>query len=497
MAAETIRVLLIDDERRFRETSQRFLKGRGFDVIEAENGKSALDRLAKNPVDLILLDLKMPVMGGEDFIKVAKPLYPEIPIIVITGHGSMDSAVDCMKKGAYDFLSKPFDLDQLVLTMQRAIEKRDLERKAKQYQEEIVRNLLDLNTEKKRLQTIFNCIANGIMVTNKDLEIVLYNPALSQLLDLSAPIQCPTPVSEVIRDPSFLETLKRIQGGEADHRDFISQEIHMGDRILRAVSAANLEPDRHVFWTVAGSVTVLDDITVFKQLDQMKSDFVNMVAHELRSPLVSIRQLQSVIAEGLAGPLQEKQEELIKRGIRKIDALLGLINDLLDVAKLEAGRLVQRKVPTDAGALIEDMVALMEPRAREQGITLSYTRENLKPLLADPKNIEEIFNNLLSNAMNYSPDGGEVKISARVAGDFIEIKVSDSGVGIPPEEVPKIFEKFYRVKDPRTRHVTGTGLGLSIVKGIVTAHRGFIEVESEVNRGTTFRILLPVMKDES
>jgi len=497
MTDETIRVLLVDDERRFRETSQRFLKGRGFDVVPAENGQVALDKLKRNSVDLILLDLKMPVMGGEDFLEAARPLYPEIPVIVITGHGTLDIAVACMKKGAYDFVTKPFELEQLVLTMKRAVEKRNLERKAKQYQEEIVQNLLDLNTEKKRLETIFSCIADGIMVTDRNLEIVLHNEALAQLLDLPGPIQGPVPVSEVIKDEAFIETLKRIQQGDAGRREFLSQEIRLGNRILRAISAANLEPERHVFWTVSGAVTVLEDITVFKQLDQMKSDFVNMVAHELRSPLVSIRQIQSVLAEGLAGPLQEKQEDFVKRGIRKIDALLALINDLLDVARLEAGRLVQRQVPVDVGRLIEETAALLEPRARAQGITLQVSCENLRPVLADPKNMEELLNNLLSNALNYSPDGGEVRLSAKGAGDFVEISVSDQGVGIAPEEVPKIFDKFYRVKHPKTRHVTGTGLGLSIVKGIVEAHRGFMDVESAVNRGTTFRILLPVMKDES
>jgi two-component system phosphate regulon sensor histidine kinase PhoR len=492
MSAETIKVLLVDDERRFRDTSQRFLKGRGFDVIQAENGQVALDTLKRNSVDLILLDLKMPVMGGEEFLRTARPLYPDIPVIVMTGHGTLDIAVECMKKGAYDFVTKPFELEQLVIAMERAVEKRDLERKARRYQEEIVQNLLDLNTDKKRLETIFNCVADGIMVTNKNLEIVLHNPALSRLLDLPGPIEGSVPVSEVINDDSLIETLKRIQKEEAGERQFISQEIRLGNKILRAISTANLEPDRRVFWTVSGAVTVIEDVTVFRQLDQMKSDFVNMVAHELRSPLVSIRQLQSVLSEGLAGPLQEKQMDFVNRGIRKIDALLGLINDLLDVAKLEAGRLVQRQVPTDIGRLIEEMVALMEPRAKDQGITIHYVCENLKPVLADPKNMEEILNNLLSNAINYSPDGGEVRIGAKVVGEFLEIKVSDQGVGIPPEEVPKIFEKFYRVKHPKTRNVAGTGLGLSIVKGIVEAHRGFIDVESVAAKGTTFRILLPI-----
>jgi two-component system, OmpR family, phosphate regulon sensor histidine kinase PhoR len=490
-------ILMVDDEVRFRETSRRLLNRLRYDVILAENGRAALDLLSKHSVDVILLDLKMPVMGGEEFLNTMRPSYPHIPVIILTGHGSVDVAVDCMTRGAYYYISKPVDPDLLILTIERALEKKRLEEQAKQLQEESVQNLLELSTEKKKLETIIQCLANGVMVTNKKMEVILHNPALLRLLGIPEEIQNPVLLSKLITDSTFLETLHRIQRGETEQQELISQEIRVGNRILMAISAPNLEPDRHVFWSVSGAVTVLEDITTFKQLDQMKSDFVNMVAHELRSPLVSIRQLQSVLAEGLAGPLQEKQEDFVRRGIKKIDALLGLINDLLDVARLEAGRLVQRQVPTDVGKIIEEMLALMAPRAKDQGITLSFALGALKPILADPKNIEEILNNLLSNAVNYSPTGGEVKISAKVIGDFMEIKVSDQGIGIPSEEMPKIFEKFYRVKDPKTRQVTGTGLGLSIVKGIVEAHRGSIEVESDVNVGTTFRVLLPVMKEEA
>ncbi|MCJ7597003.1 MAG: ATP-binding protein [Desulfobacterales bacterium] len=497
MGGGTISVLLVDDETRFRESFGRLLKGRGFEVILAENGQVALDALARDAVDLILLDLKMPVMGGEEFLRVAWPLYPTIPVIILSGHGTLPIAVDCMKKGAFDFVTKPFEIEELLLTMERAIERRDLERKARAYQEETVRSLLALNTEKKRLETMVNCIPNGIMMTNEKLEIVLHNPGFLRLLGLSGPVGCPVPLSQVIEEASLIEALKRIQRGESPQGELISQEITVGKRVLRAISAPNLELDRRVFWKVSGAVTALDDITVFKELDRVKSDFVNMVAHELRSPLVSIRQLQSVLAEGLAGPLSEKQAEFVKRGIKKIDALLGLINDLLDVARLEGGRLAQRQEPTDVGRVIEEVAALMEPRAKEQGIRLTSTCDHVRPVLADPKNIEEIVNNLLTNAINYSPEGGEVKVSARMAGDFVEIRVSDTGVGIAPEELPKIFQKFYRVKHPRTRQVSGTGLGLSIVKGIVESLQGSIDVESVVEKGTTFRLLIPAMKEET
>src|SRR4030042_760744 len=306
------------------------------------------------------------------------PQHADVPVIVITGHGSLDIAVNCMKKGVYDFITKPFDIPQLLLSIERALEKRKLERRAKDYQEETVQNLLDLSTEKKRLETIISCIANGIMVTNKNLEVVLHNPALLRLLEVTAPIANAVPVDTIVKDQALIETLKKIQSGEPLEKEFAAQEIRVGQRVLRAISAPTLEPERHVFWTVAGAVTVLEDITLFKQLDQMKSDFVNMVAHELRSPLVSIRQINSVLLEGLAGPLAEKQEDFVRRGMKKIDALLALITDLLDVASVEDGRLVQKQTAIDLSEAIEDMVLLMQLRAKEQGILLTHSCENMK-----------------------------------------------------------------------------------------------------------------------
>ncbi len=489
----TIKILFVDDEEPLRDRGQRLLTVRGYYVITAENGEKALEILAKEPVDIILLDLKMPVMGGEKVLEILSKRYPHVTAIIITGHGNIDTAVECMKKGAYDFITKPFDIDQLLLSIKRAADKINLEQQAKQLQDEMVRTLFDFNTEKKRLKTIINCIADGVMVTNRNLELVLHNPALMRLMEISEETKNPVPVARIINDESLISTLKKIQSGECSIDESISQEINVGTKALRAISAPTLGPDRNVFWTVAGAVTVFEDITAFKQLDQMKSDFVNMVAHELRSPLVSIRQLLSVLLEGLAGPLQEKQTDFVSRGTKKIDALLELINDLLDVAKIEAGRYVQHQVPTDIGQIIEEVVSLMESRAQERGISLTHSCQDLKPIQADPKNMEEIFNNLITNAINYSPEGGKVTITAKVAGEYMEIKVGDTGVGIPSEELPKIFDKFYRVKHPKTRQVTGTGLGLAIVKSAIEAHQGSIDVESVVDQGTIFRILLPVI----
>jgi signal transduction histidine kinase len=290
----------------------------------------ALDLLADETVDIILLDLKMPVMSGEEVLEKTQTQYPDIPVIIITGHGTIDTAVECMKQGAYDFITKPFQIDQFLLTINRAAEKRRLEKKALHYEEERLRNLYDLDLEKSRLKTIINCMANGVMVANRNLELVLHNPALMRLLEISEEVENPIPITQIINNEALITTLKQIQSDESSRDQFVSQEIEVGKNMLRAISAPALGPDDGV----VGTVTVLEDVTAFKQLDEMKSDFVNMVAHELRSPLVSIRQQNSVLLEGLAGPLQEKQTALLSRGIKKTDQLLELINDLLDIAKI-------------------------------------------------------------------------------------------------------------------------------------------------------------------
>ena len=189
------KILLVDDEKRFRETWHRRLTSRGYDVIIAENGQIALDILSNSQVNIIILERKISLISGEDTLEIVNTKYPNIPIIIITGHRSLDIAMACMKKGAYDFIAKPFEVDQLLLAIERAEDKKKLEQKAKQTQDELIRTLFDFNTEKKRLKTIINCLANGVMLTNRNLEVILHNPSLMRLLEISERIENPFPVS--------------------------------------------------------------------------------------------------------------------------------------------------------------------------------------------------------------------------------------------------------------------------------------------------------------
>jgi two-component system phosphate regulon sensor histidine kinase PhoR len=481
-------ILVVDDEQVIRDGLKRLLSG--YQVLTAENGQKALEVLSCEEVNIILCDLKMPVMGALEVLEAVNSRFPCLPLVVITGHGTVENAVECMRQGAYDFVTKPFSADHLMLIVKRAVEKEALERHNRLLQEEQARNLYDLSVEQSRLRTIINCMAEGVLVTNRDLEVVLHNPALMRMVDRLEATDQPATLEEYFADDNLIQGLKSFTEKSPEEAELISQELVKGKTYLRSLSA----PIRNANKELLGTVTVFHDITRFKELDAMKSNFVHMVSHELRSPLGTIKQQISVILEGLVGDVPEKQREMLSRSQARIQSLLELINDLLDVAKIESGHGFEEHVPLDLCHLLEDMVSFMQSKAQDQKVDLRLEIVGEIPLIqADRRSMEEVFNNLISNAINYSPDGGQVSVRVAPRENFLEIMVNDNGVGIDPEEVPKIFDKFYRVKHPKTRQVIGTGLGLAIVKGVIDSHRGSIDVESAPGVGTTFRILLPTM----
>ena len=485
-----VTVLVVDDEKVIRDGCNRILSSEGYQVLTAENGQDALEVLHSQSTNVILCDLKMPVMGALEVLEAVCRRYPDVPVIIITGHGTVESAVECMKKGAYDFITKPFRADHLVLVVKRALEKQALEFKAHQLQEERQRNLYDLAAEQSRIRTILTCMADGVLVTTRDLEVVLHNPACMRLLEFSSSVSPTGTLYDYVEDENLCEALKNLLKNTEKAVECVAQEFVRGQKHLRALSAPVFGPERQIL----GTVTVLQDITSFKELDQMKSDFVHQVSHELRAPLSAIKQQHTVILEGLAGEVTPKQQGLLRRAQDKIQGLLDMITDMLDVAKIESNRGVEEQVALKLTDIIEEAVTLMQPKAEEQGVSLKLELSPELPLVqAHARSMEEVFINLISNAINYSPDGGTVTVSTITHLEYLEIRVRDTGIGIVPEEIPKIFDKFYRVKHPQTRQVIGTGLGLSIVKGIIEAHRGSVEVESEPGIGTIFRVLLPVI----
>jgi len=490
---DQVQILVIDDEQIMRDGSSRILSKGGWGVITAENGQQGLEIVKSRPdqIDVILLDLMMPGMSGMEVLNQVHAFDPNLLVIIITGFATVESAVEAMKKGAYDFIPKPFTPDQLRIVVRRALEKRSLQKEAEFLRQERERSLRDIATEKSKIKTIINCMGDGVLVCDRDGYIVLTNPAACRMLKVSEPYLLGNFITQCDLDGELSKTIgESLKSGDLNYTS-VSQELTMGEAgeiFLRAHTA----PVRSDLGETMGSVTVLQDISHLKELDKMKSEFIAMVAHELRAPIAAVEQQLNVILNRVAGDVSEKQEKLLVRAKERTKGLLNLIKDLLDLSKIEAGRMVQYKEPLMLQEIIQKVVDLMKAEAENKKIDLEFPPPSQNPLIhADRVSMEGVFTNLISNAIKYTPEGGKVWVNLSEEGGFAKAMVSDTGIGIKKEDLPRIFDKFYRVKTVETRQIVGTGLGLSIVKSIVDAHLGSISVESEEGGGTTFTILLP------
>jgi len=486
-------ILVIDDEQIMREGCSRILSKDGWAVMSAENGKQGLEAIQTDPekIDLILLDLMMPGMSGMEVLEQVRNIDPSLIVIVITGYATVESAVEAMKKGAYDFIPKPFTPDQLRIVVRRALERKSLQKEAEFLRRERQRSLRDIATEKSKIKTIINCMGDGVLVCDRDSCVVLSNPAASRLLKVSESSLLGNLLPQCNLHPELSKIIQESLSTTDKSYTSVSQELSLGESgeiFLRAHTA----PVRNDLGETLGSVTVLQDISHLKELDKMKSEFIAMVAHELRAPLAAVEQQLTVILNKMAGEVTAKQEQLLSRAKERTKGLLTLIKDLLDISKIEAGMMVQYKEPLSLQEVAQKVVDLMRTEAEAKKLELQFSSPSKLPLIgADRNSMEGIFTNLISNAIKYTPETGKIWVTLSEEGGFVKATVSDTGIGIKKEDLPRIFDRFYRVKTAETRQIVGTGLGLSIVKSIVDAHLGSISVESEEGGGTTFTVLLP------
>jgi PAS domain S-box-containing protein len=488
---EEMRILVVDDEKIMREGAERILTKEGWKATIAKNGERGLELIKDGKFRILLLDLMMPGISGMDVLKKVRESQPDLLVIVITGYATIDNAVEAMKSGAYDFIPKPFTPDQLRIVVRRALEKLNLEREAELLRIEREKSLQDVANEKSKTLTIINHMADGVLVTDQNGCIVLNNPAVTRMLGLEEESPLGKHLSEWTGNKDLTRMLEKVLSMGSSQDRGISQELALGDP-PKNFFVAHSAPIRSEQGEVFGSVTIFNDVTWLKELDQMKSEFVNMVSHELRSPLSSIRQKLSLIVDGLTGEINEEQKQIVSRVQHRIDGLIGMISSLLDLARIEAGRLVQQKERIALSEIIDEVVELMDQEVEKKGLKFEVTIDaQLFPVHADRQSMETVITNLLSNAVKYNREGGRVSISARNRGEFVEVKVADTGVGISEENLPRIFDKFYRIRSEYTRKVIGSGMGLPLVKAIVEAHFGTISVESESGEGTTFTVLLP------
>jgi signal transduction histidine kinase len=243
--------------------------------------------------------------------------------------------------------------------------------------------------------------------------------------------------------------------------------------------------------------TLADQNKRLRELDRLKDEFLSLVSHELRTPLTSIRGYLELVLDEEAGEINPEQRRFLKAVERNSLRLLRLVGDLLFVAQADAGRLTLERANVDVAALAADCVEAARPVADQKSIQLALEGGSVRPLVADRGRLAQVLDNLVSNSLKFTPEGGRVVVRTSDIDEHVVLEVQDSGIGIPTAEQPRLFERFFRAAAATEQAIPGTGLGLAIVKAIVEAHGGHILVHSEENVGTTFRVELPLTAEQT
>jgi two-component system phosphate regulon sensor histidine kinase PhoR len=324
---------------------------------------------------------------------------------------------------------------------------------------------------------------------NASERVLFSNPSFASILALDAPPRPGSGLVEVIRQTELIEAVRKVLAGEPRVESEIVTGTLRQHFFAATVAAVNTTQAN-------GAVVVLHDITDLRKLERVRRDFVANVSHEFRTPLTAIQGFSETL---LAGAMNDPQNRDRFLGIivEHSRRLARLTEDLLMLSKMDADRLELeiRKLPVEQ--LVSSCIETSQPRAKEKDLRLSVNLDkNIPDIAGDRRRLTEVLQNLLDNAIQYTPAGGQIMISAEAKDAEVEITVSDTGIGIPEADQPRIFERFYRVDVARSREVGGTGLGLSIAKHLMEAHGGKLWVESEVGNGSQFHFSVPVFDAE-
>ncbi len=345
----------------------------------------------------------------------------------------------------------------------------------------------DLSVERGKLTAVLNTMADGVVVIDGSGRIVLVNHAAEEILNLTGGDVLDRRFTEIIRDHNLQQLVARcMEQREVQHEEV---EIPQWQRYLSVITTPLAEHgDSSVLLT-------MHDLTRIRQVETTRKEFVSNVSHELRGPLAAVK----ILAESLAsGALKEKKraKDFLRRINGEIDRMAAMVNELMELSRIESEQSGLQHAPLDLHPFIDALREEHYERTEKRKIALEVAiPEHLPQVRGDEEKLRQVFDNLLSNALKFTPEDGRISLSAQQENGKVCLRVADTGVGIPRKHLPHIFERFYKVD--RSRHSEGFGLGLAIVKHIVQAHGGEIHAESAEGQGTTFTVILPAVADDA
>jgi signal transduction histidine kinase len=546
------RVLVVDDEPSVVDVFREFLSGEGYDLGVATSGEEALRVLPEFRPDIVLTDINLPGLSGLEVMRFAKSVDPEVAVIVVTGYASASTAIDALRQGAYDYVTKPFDLADVQQIVERGIANRRLKainrrlvEELRLKNEQLQRHETELR-ERVRLATwqmttlyevgkeinaslelaprlsliaakaaeFTGAPASVIYLRSQDGEPFLpdaaYGVALSAreeakdvLPGAGAALGSASggrPVRAVLSDA---DPPLRLPGApELEVTSLLAVPLDAGGQAIGVLVALNkpggFSDDDESFLALYASQAAIAvrNSQLYehtKSLDRLKSEFVAVVSHEIRTPLTSVKGAVELLSDDRYFRNNEQQTKLLTIAHANADRLLVLINDILDFSKLESASLPMNMERQRLEPVVHQAAHNLRTMVEEKRIHLDFLLSpELPDLMVDSNRIAQVLTNLLSNAIKFSQPGGRIEIMAEPWEGGVRVGVRDHGEGIAKENLPRLFRKFSQIDSSSTRKAGGTGLGLVISKGIVEQHAGRIWVESTPGEGSTFFFSLPI-----
>ena len=482
-------ILVVDDEDANRYVISRHLRGAGYDVIEASTGTQALEQIGSHP-DLVILDVKLPDINGREVCRLIKASPETQNIIVVHASAAFvapEDRIQGLECGADGYLTYPLNPVELVANVRALLRIRDAEARAQ--------------VAARQLETTFRAINDGVCLLDATGCILRCNPAMATLLGRPEKDVLGQRFSEVVRQTLGLADFPPL-ADTAFQGPRRALELNAGTRWYRVAT----DPVWDHTGRLTGAVHVLTDITVRKQLDaelqrqaieladanRAKDEFLAMLGHELRNPLAPILNAVGVMrAAGSPEPLLSRSRDTIER---QVHHMARLVDDLLDVSRITRGTIELRHGTVDLAQLARQVAQNTRPLMESHGHTFEVSiPEEAIWLRADATRLEQVFANLLTNAAKYTPDGGEIRLTCWIEDDEAVVRVQDSGRGIPPEMLPRVFELFTQVSPTIDRAQGGLGLGLTLVRRLVEMHGGEVTAYSAgLGQGAEFVVRLPL-----
>lgn len=505
------KILIVDDEADIALILKLQLEDAGYRTVRARDGVEALDLIGREQFALILLDIKMPRMDGLQVLARLQQERREEAVVMMTAHGSEDIAVEAMKRGAIDYVAKPFSTEELVKKVARAIQ-------LNRTRQENLRLTRQLDEERQKMEAILQGMADILVAVDGDGRIMTVNRQAELLFGRTRAALQGMPVEEVVRadiDPQRLPC--RVALATAAPCLDVAYNIRREGGSIPVLSSAT--PLLNGSGKLIGSVEIIRDISTLRALEQEREDFVTMLSHDLKSPITAIVGSLDLVREARLGPVNAEQREYLESAIESCSEMVDMIDTLLDIHRFDAGKMVLAFKPEEPQLLIQKTVNRFQPVARRAEVNLFATvSDELPPVMVDRTKFFRLLSNLLTNALKFTSAGGEIEIVADVvapaaelqgripaelyperelagAERYLQIAVRDTGIGIPKEAHAAIFDRFVQAKSRRMGKASGSGLGLTFCRKVMDAHHGYIWAESTVGKGSTFYLLFPLDRD--